>query len=109
MTTRQRTGVRKIEDIEGGAVAWLHPGGADLDDALLALVEHERHDDEGSALEEAWEDDEPTDLPCDTYDLRVGYYRRLPWCPCGEGHTWHIEPADGPGRGVMLAVTWSNW
>lgn len=51
------------------------------------------------------EDDRPTYV-ADTYGSRepeVGYYRRLPWCTCGEDHTWHYEPSQ-PGRGASLAV-----
>lgn len=105
-----RYGIRKIEPIDGGHIAWLYPGGADLDDVLLALAAVQAAEDlvewtvttwEGNAIE----DDRPTYLAA-TYGDRhpeVGYYRRLPWCTCGEEHTWHYEPS-APGPGAMLAV-----
>ena len=108
-TTDKRTGIRKIEQIEGGHIAWLHPGGADLDEVMLAIAR-----EQGEGMVE-WEDldwrtgelreDFPTaTLP--TYgerEPRVGYYRRMPWCFCGEGHSWHFEESR-PGPGAMLAV-----
>lgn len=135
-----KTGIRKIEDIDGGVIAWLYPGGADLDDVLLAIARYDEcsrdewwemtgHRTEGPepAKPEAPWTDESADAwryycdHCPPYIasldeefpthfayvsgeiLDVGYYRRMPWCHCGEDHGWHYEPSR-PGRGASLAV-----
>lgn len=145
----KQTGIRKIEDIDGGVMAWLHPGDADLDDVLLVLARHlndaepldgwtettfvprsehpdiaagDRTDEEWAtyfAACDAWraaadhriDEDHPTGkvFPTHTDEVEVGYYRRMPWCHCGEGHTWHYEPTTGPGPGACLAVVVSSW
>ena len=139
MGARTRYGIRKIEPVEGGLIAWLHPGGADIDEVLLEVArewstEEDWTDREGirsegpdpeqpaqpwEGNEEAWShylahrppyvwrirEDHPTRL-LDTYGSRepsVGYYRRMPWCHCGEDHTWHFEEST-PGPGASLAV-----
>ena len=48
------------------------------------------------------DEDIPTSFGDATVD--VGWFRRMPWCNCGEGHSWHYENAAGPGRGASLAV-----
>lgn len=135
-----RTGIRKIEHIEGGVIAWLYPGGADLDEVLVEIARFDEYsqeewwdfddvraegpdpaqpealysDETASAWRHYWdhrapyvsrlEEEHPTRLTYvsgEVYD--VGYYRRLPWCTCGEDHAWHYEPAQ-PGPGAMLAV-----
>lgn len=138
VTARQRTGVRKVEPIDGGLIAWLYPGGADLDDVLLQLATEPGADEPWVAIRHhrghgpdpeipaasygedpgAWDDywrfcpavvrtfDEEwaTSLPGPT-EVHVAYYRKVPWCHCGEGHSWHYEYAgDGPRRGAALAV-----
>lgn len=137
-----RYGIRKIEDIEGGVIAWLHPGGADLDDVLVEIARYQASEDhiewwdmrpvavEGPSLPlpdgdylsnpAAWQaywdhrprymsrlgDEFPTRL---SIQPDVGYYRRMPWCHCGnDEHTWHFEAAN-PGPGASLAVLVSSW
>lgn len=50
-------------------------------------------------------EDHPTSL-CGSHDpeLDVGWFRRMPWCHCGEGHDWHWESATPHTRGASLAV-----
>jgi hypothetical protein len=136
-----RTGIRKIEDIEGGHIVWLHPGGADLDEVMVAVAAQQERDGivewrdttpvprlgPSLALPPAEYDDHKAEwdlywahLPGYEYQLveefptsvlstygdrepRVGYYRRMPWCHCGEGHGWHFEES-APGPGASLAV-----
>lgn len=138
--TRPTTGIRRIEDVEGGVIAWLY-GPTDLDAVMLEMVrEYEQenepagvaisrhrtlgpdprmpaevdHDDAANLA--AWnaywdhlppyvgviDEDLPTGMPGGEA-LDVGYYRRMPWCHCGDGHGWHFEPSS-PGRGASLAV-----
>lgn len=135
-----RYGIRKIEDIEGGVIAWLYPGGADLDEVLLEIAWYDDYSQDewwattahitagpypkppdGEWSDEtaaAWreygshippmvitlDEEFPTRLARVTGEiLDVGYYRKMPWCHCGEDHGWHYEPS-GPGPGAMLAV-----
>jgi hypothetical protein len=137
-----RYGIRRIEGLDGGVVAWLHPGGADLDEVMVALARHLADEDivEWWAISSAYtlgpkpqapeglpNDGETERLAWETYrrhlppiittldeefptsthgNLDVGWYRRFPWCTCGEEHAWHIEPS-APGRGASLAVVLS--
>lgn len=141
MSGAKRTGIRKIEPIEGGHIAWLYPGGADLDGVLLAVAAEQAADgtvewwdstpvpregpypplpptpyDEHPAEWDAYWDHQPgfdhqlaEERPTEvlpTYGSReptVGYFRRMPWCHCGEGHGWHFEESR-PGPGASLAV-----
>lgn len=143
--SRPTTGIRSIEDVEGGLIAWLY-GPTDLDDVLLELVrqyeaEHEpagvatslhraigpepcvpgpfdADDPENQAAWQAYRDHLPPLIAVIDEDLStmlpggeivdVGYYRRMPWCHCGDGHAWHFEPS-GPGPGASLAVVVSSW
>ena len=144
MNARKRYGVRKVEHIEGGVIAWLHPGGADLDDVLLAIAAYQAAEDdvewwttrpvrregpdpvmpttaEYAADPAGWaaywahqagyayllDEEHPTTLGI-AGEPFVGYYRRLPWCHCGDGHDWHYEES-APGPGASLAVVVSSW
>lgn len=139
--SRPTTGIRRIENVEGGVIAWLY-GETDLDAVLLELVrvceeegdlggvEISYHpalgpypcmpDNDPSNLDEydptVWEayhshvppfvgridEDIATAFP-DGSSVNVGWFRRFPWCTCGEGHAWHYEES-APGRGASLAV-----
>lgn len=91
-----KTGIRSIEPLEDGAIAWLHPGGADLDEVLVEYMIQEGN----WVLGEILEADDPTVLPA---EVSVGYYRRMPWCHCGDSHLWHVEDSE-PGRGASLGI-----
>lgn len=135
-------GVRRIDAIDGGVIAWLY-GETDLDAVLLVLAAHlETLDD--SWTERGWREPdgvpEPvvptaplTDPAWNVWDtewaayrsagdygivedhptgfvfhgapreVEVGWFRRFPWCNCGEDHAWHYEQSN-PGRGASLAV-----
>jgi hypothetical protein len=41
-------------------------------------------------------------------EVEVGWFRRFPWCTCGEGHSWHFEQS-ARGRGASLAVLVSSF
>jgi hypothetical protein len=140
--SRPKTGIRKIEDVDGGVIAWLY-GATDLDDVLLDLVRvyEQDHDDAGVAIsyhpsigprlpmpqgdpavrfndedQAAWDaywahvppyvgsidEDIPTAMDGGA-EITVDWFRRFPWCTCGEGHGWHYEQSN-PGRGASLAV-----
>lgn len=54
-------------------------------------------------------EDHPTDLyGAQDPELDVGWFRRMPWCHCGEDHAWHWEPATPGTRGASLAVVVSG-
>lgn len=110
MTRAKRTGVRLIEEVEGGAIAWLYPGGADLDDVLLLLAAYQS-DTWRDPYDPYLPDDGPTFLPTTGKDgqVQAGYYRRFPWCHCGEGHAAHYESVNRPGPGAMLGVEAVTW
>lgn len=146
MTARPTSGIRRIDQVDGGVIAWLY-GETDLDDVMLTLAKCVAYEqgyldgwtetlfvepgprprlDAALGDEEAWAaycaaldewraggrdrivEDHPTGHVFDGAEIVVGWYRRMPWCPCPEEHDWHYEPAAGPGRGASLAVlvTW---
>lgn len=140
--SRPKTGIRKIEDVEAGAIAWLY-GETDLDDVMVALAKHLDESNPCEWIDREWREayayptggsDEPFGSPAweawleetrawqeaGTYTIRdesptsavffsapreaeVGWFRKFPWCTCGEEHSWHYEPS-APGRGASLAV-----
>lgn len=49
------------------------------------------------------DEDIPTSFDQAPAEVQVGWFRRYPWCHCGEDHAWHFEDS-APGRGASLAV-----
>jgi hypothetical protein len=142
-----KTGIRRIDDVNGGVIAWLY-GETDLDDVMLALAKHLNDSEPCDGwLDQQWVEAYPypaaphglllSDPAWDahlieadawraagTYVLRaehptsevfhsapreaeVGWFRRFPWCPCGEGHGWHYAQSNpGPGASLAVLVSW---
>lgn len=91
------------------------PGAVVLDgdaaDLFVCVIVKRTHDvDEARRLAQAALVDEgymaPDEAAVAVAGCRIltGWYRTVPWCHCGEGHSSHLMQADGNERGSWPGV-----